>query len=128
MASRKYRTRSRHMKRYSRRKYSGKGGFINIKDLQERAKSHHGSIKRVAEVTGRLGVIYGKALQLNAGEQLKDEQKKLKSEQEKLDKMREQEQKRSRNEKDKIQRQEAVVSRISEKIKAINDKIAPANK
>ena len=126
MASRKYRTRSRHMKRYSRRKYSGKGGFI--KDLQERAKSHRDSLARAAKVTGRLGDIYGKALQLNASEQLKDEQKKLKSEQEKLDKMREQEQKRSQNEKDKIQRQEAVVARTSEKIKTINLKIASANK
>lgn len=126
MASRKYRTRSRHMKRYSRRKYSSKGGFI--KDIQERAKSHGDSLARAAKVTRSVVDIYGKALQLNAGEQLKDEQKKLKSEQDKLDKMREQEQKRSQKEKDKIQRQVAVVSRTSEKIKAINDKIAAANK
>ena len=126
MASRKYRTRSRHMKRYSRRKYSGKGGFI--KDLQERAKSHGASIARAAKVTGRLGDIYGKALQLNPREQLKDEQKKLKSEQEKLVEMQKQEQKRSKNANDKIQRQKEVVARTSEKIKAINLKIAAANK
>lgn len=126
MASRKYRTRSRHMKRYSRRKYSSKGGFI--KDLQERAKSHRDSLARAAKVTGSVVNIYGKALQLNAGEQIKDEQKKLKSEQDKLTEMRKQEQKRSQNEKDKIQRQEAVVARTSEKIKAINLKIAAAKK
>jgi len=114
------------MKRYSRRKYSSKGGFI--KDLQERAKSHRDSLARAAKVTGSVVNIYGKALQLNAGEQIKDEQKKLKSEQDKLTEMRKQEQKRSQNEKDKIQRQEAVVARTSEKIKAINLKIAAAKK
>lgn len=126
MASRKYRTRSRNSKRYSRRKYRGNGGFL--KDLQERAKSHRDSIVRAAKVTGSVANIYGKALQLNAGEQLKDEQRKLKSEQEKLDKMRQQEQKRSQTEQDKIRGQEAIVSQTSEKIKAINLKIAAANK
>lgn len=125
MASRKYRTRSRHMKRYSRRKYSSKGGFI--KDFHQRVKSHRDSLARAANVTKSVVGIYGKALQLNAGEQLKDEQKKLKSEQDKLEKMQKQEQKRLQTEKDKIQRQEAVVARISEKIKAINLKIASAN-
>ena len=126
MTSRKYRTRSRLMKRYSRRKYSSKGGFI--KDLQERVKSHRDSLARAAKVTGSVVNIYGKALQLNAQEQLKDEDKKLRSEEKKLIKMLDKEQKRSQNERDKIKRQEAVIAEISEKIKAIKLKIDSAKK